>query len=442
MDALKNRRWSVNQLVDNLFFVFSGAAAVWLAVLVLGESFGGWSRLWFVLPFWIVLAYVALPRLHRILTNIYVPDYFIGRSRTADGLLGDPINLAICGSQTQLESAMVAAGWTKADEITLLSSWRIILSTLTRRSYHEAPVSTLTLFGRQQDFAYQQEVEDSPAKRHHVRFWRCPEGWLLPGGHQADWMAAGTFDRSVGLSLFTFQITHKIDEHIDQERDHIIDSLAQTTPGIRVEVIKDFSTGYHSRNGGGDAIQTDGDLPIIDLSSVPTAERRSAQPGLEVAEIPGTEVAVPTLERPLPTIFGAFFGLFSAITTVIWAVLFKQVDLTTEILKTEIGDPVELAQIVQSISTVVIVVLGVIAALQLALAYFVWSGRNWARIMLMCVTALSTIVAVATAAQEGSKLTLSADLLNTNLLTIALQILLVLALSSEKARAFARRRRA
>ena len=29
--------------------------------------------------------------------GIYVPGYFIGRARTSDGLLGDPINLALRG---------------------------------------------------------------------------------------------------------------------------------------------------------------------------------------------------------------------------------------------------------------------------------------------------------------------------------------------------------
>jgi hypothetical protein len=29
-----------------------------------------------------------------------------------------------------------------------------------------------------------------------------------PGGLAVDWPAAGTYDRSVGLSLFTLQITH------------------------------------------------------------------------------------------------------------------------------------------------------------------------------------------------------------------------------------------
>ncbi|WP_330216826.1 LssY C-terminal domain-containing protein [Leifsonia xyli] len=218
--------------------------------------------------FWVVLAYLVLPRLHRILTRIYVPDYFIGRARTSDGLLGDPINLALLGTEAQLDEAMTAAGWNRADEVTAASSRRIVASTILRRSYDEAPVSPLFLFGHQQDVAYQQEVLGNPAKRHHVRFWRCPEGWLLPGGHRVGWLAAGTFDRAVGFSLFTLQITHKIDANTDIERDHIVSTLTGSGLDVEVSVIRDFSTGYHSRNGGGDSIETDGDLPIVDLTGV------------------------------------------------------------------------------------------------------------------------------------------------------------------------------
>lgn len=262
-------RFSVNALLDNFFFVFAGLAAVWLAVLLATESVEwGWAGILFALAFWLLLAYLVLPRLHRILTQLYVPDYFIGRARTSDGLLGDPVNLALIGSAEQLEQTMDAAGWTRADELTGASSWRIVTSTITRRSYDEAPVSPLFLFGRQQDFAYQQEVEGNPAKRHHVRFWRCPDGWMLPGGHRVQWLAAGTFDRAVGFSLFTLQITHKIDANTDIERDHIVASVRAATPAARFVVIRDFSTGYHARNGGGDSIHTDGDLPVIDLRHV------------------------------------------------------------------------------------------------------------------------------------------------------------------------------
>jgi hypothetical protein len=193
-----HRRWSIGVAIDQFFFVFAGLAAIWLAYLGFTESFavGWWGILGFLL-FWLLLAYLVLPRLHRILTTIYVPDYFIGRARTSDGLLGDPVNLAFLGDGEQIERAMRASGWTKADPVTFASSWRIVTSTLRRRSYHEAPVSPLFLFGRQQDFAYQQEVDGNPAQRHHVRFWKCPDGWLLPGAAASTgWRRARSTPRS------------------------------------------------------------------------------------------------------------------------------------------------------------------------------------------------------------------------------------------------------
>lgn len=262
------RRWSIGRILDGFFFVFAGVAAIWLAYLSLTQSFSlGWGGVLMAVAFWALLAYLALPRLHRILTAIYVPDYFMGRTRTSDGLLGDPVNLALQGSRENVEAVMAVAGWIPADPVSLRSSWRIVVSTLRRRSYPRAPVSPLYLFGRMQDLAYQQEVAGSPAQRHHVRLWKCPDGWLLPGGRRVDWLAAGTFDRAVGLSLFTLQVTHRIDADTDIERDHIVASV-RAVPGVEVDVIRDFATGYHSRNGGGDSISTDGDLPIIDVGAV------------------------------------------------------------------------------------------------------------------------------------------------------------------------------
>ncbi|MEI5582842.1 MULTISPECIES: LssY C-terminal domain-containing protein [unclassified Agromyces] len=270
-------RVSFTAMLDGFFFVFAGVAAIWLAWLLFEQSFEfGWWGIAFFVVFWLVLAYLVLPRLHRILTTIYVPDYFIGRTRTSDGLLGDPVNLAFDGPEVAVHAAMGAGGWTRADEVTLGSSWRIVTSTLSRRSYDEAPVSPLFLFGRQQDFAYQQEVAGNPAKRHHVRFWRTADGWLLPGGRRVDWLAAGTFDRAVGFSLFTLQVTHKIDADIDVERDHIIRTLTDADVGVGVHVLRDFSTGYHSRNGGGDSVRTDGDLPVVDVSRVGLADAADA----------------------------------------------------------------------------------------------------------------------------------------------------------------------
>ncbi|MFK3677152.1 LssY C-terminal domain-containing protein [Microbacterium sp. NPDC090218] len=286
---VRRRRFSVNAAVDDAFFVFAGLAAIWLAYLLITEAFSwGWWAIAFAIAFWLILAYLVLPRLHSILTRIYVPNYFIGRARTSDGLLGDPVNLAVLGTEEQLTRSMADAGWTRADEITAASTWRIVLSTVLGRSYDEAPVSPLFLFGRKQDLAYQQEVEGNPAKRHHVRFWRCPDGWMLPGGHKVDWLAAGTFDRAVGFSLFTLQVTHKIDADIDIERDHILGTLRGADNRVRIVIIRDFSTGYHSRNGGGDSIHTDGDLPVIDLRHVRARPADGA--GAPAVQAPVTEL--------------------------------------------------------------------------------------------------------------------------------------------------------
>ncbi|BDZ44441.1 LssY C-terminal domain-containing protein [Naasia aerilata] len=270
--------------VDNVFFLLGAVAAGWLAVLTVRRILiGGIEDLWLVLVFWVVLAYLLLPRVHTILTRVYVPDYFIGRTRTYEGLLGDPVNLGFLGNEDQLHTAMRLAGWDRADELGFRSGLRIVTSTLTRRSYLTAPVSPLFLFGGMQEFTYQQQVAGDPRRRHHVRFWKTPPGWLLPGGARADWLAAGTYDRSVGLSIFTLQITHKIDADIDQERDHIVATILAGSSEVERTVIRNFSSGFHSRNGGGDAIATDGDLPILDVRAIRAAPAEAPLPDTATA---------------------------------------------------------------------------------------------------------------------------------------------------------------
>jgi hypothetical protein len=255
-------------LTDGLFFLLGGIAAGWVAALTLRQLIlGGLGDWWLLLVLWLLLAYLLLPRVHTALALVYVPDYFIGRTRTYEGLLGDPVNVALLGSEAQIHEAMTSAGWRLADELGFRSGIRTIGSTLSRRTYSTAPVSPLFLFGRMQDFTYQQEVEGSPARRHHVRFWRTPDDWFLPGGARVDWLAAGTYDRGIGLSVFTLQVTHKIAKDTDRERDHIVRSVLTGNPDTEESVIRHFSSGYHSRNGGGDAIETDGDLPVLDVSS-------------------------------------------------------------------------------------------------------------------------------------------------------------------------------
>ncbi|WKD60446.1 hypothetical protein CCICO_01970 [Corynebacterium ciconiae DSM 44920] len=308
------KRCGVLAGLDIAFAILALAFTVVLAWMMAEKSIDfSPATLGYVLAVWALMAYIALPRLHQLLTELYVPDYFIGRTRTADGLLGDPVNLALDGEEADIHAAMSAAGWTRADEVTLRSSWKIIISSVFRRSYPHAPVSPLLLFGRRQAFAYQQEVDGSASQRHHVRFWPTPEGWILPGGHRVEWLAAGSYDRGVGLSAFTGQVTHKIDADIDLERDYIINTMRYSDPAIEVSVIEDFSTSYHHRNGGGDQIHTDGTLPIVDVSG--TARRTPPTPSEPLPSSDVRDAALPPRTLLLPA---AFFVVHACIVAASW----------------------------------------------------------------------------------------------------------------------------
>lgn len=225
------------------------------------------ARVWFValVVFWLVLAYYLLPRIHRALSRIYVPNYFIGRARTADGLLADPVNLALRGNKATLHKVMKKAGWTLADPLSVRTSLRIVTSILRRKSYTTAPVSDLYVFGRKQEFAYQKEVDGNPGKRHHVRFWHVPKDMYLPGGYDVDWVAAATYDDAVGFSLFTLQITHSIDGDVDAERDLVVSTIKKAHKARNIQKIEGFFPGYQHHNGSGDKFFTDGSMVIVDL---------------------------------------------------------------------------------------------------------------------------------------------------------------------------------
>lgn len=415
------------RFIDRAFFVFGTIASGWLAFLLIHKLVtAGWRELWYFVPFWLTVTYLLLPRIHTVLSRLYLPNYFIGRTRTREGVLGDPVNLALQGSAEQIHTAMMKAGWRLADELDLRTGIRIVTHTLGRKTYPDAPVSSLYLFRNRHEFTYQQEVEGNPKKRHHVRFWPTPHGWLLPGGTDVDWLAAGTYDRSVGLSMFTGQVTHRIAADVDTERDHIVSTLTTANPEIDVEVLKNFSSGYHHRNGGGDRIETDGDLPIVDLHHV--------EPDEQLLEaLPVTGPPTPTGDQvPLTVGFGVLMMVLRVVLGVVSLVAllrggasalaatplfrgaFLKLPLTTDEFAFGIG-----------------ALVGVFLAIYLLLAIFVYRGHAWARTWALVGSTLSTTAWIVAWLVGSSQRTLALNLWGT-----AAEILVLLALSSDTAREF------
>ncbi len=187
-------------------------------------------------------------------------------THTSLGLPGDPLNVALVGSAEEVGRAMRAAGWHPADPTTWRSSLHITTSVLLNRPYPEAPVSNLYLWGRRQDLVFQRAAGKSARRRHHVRFWLAPEH--AEGGRPL-WLGAATFDRSVGVSHYTGQVTHHIEADVDRERDQVVADLQAAGRVTHTYAVEGLGPTARGRNGGGDRYFTDGEIVVVVLSEAP-----------------------------------------------------------------------------------------------------------------------------------------------------------------------------
>lgn len=212
----------------------------------------------FFIAAWFLFAYVIAPYAWEAYAHEHPAlDEMPGLTITGDDHPGDPINVSLIGQDADLKHQMKAAGWYPADPLGLKSDLKIAADTVLKESYDEAPVSNLFLFGRKEDFAFEQPVGGDPRKRHHVRFWRCAK--VDDQGRPA-WAGSATYDERVGLSHTTGQITHHISGDVDVERDHLFDTLKKVDALTKTEVVDGFHKVREGKNGGGDAWHTDGRL--------------------------------------------------------------------------------------------------------------------------------------------------------------------------------------
>jgi hypothetical protein len=234
----------LRRLLQRLLILGLGVFSVWLIVFVIFEFAD--QRLPWILALGVTYgigAYIVLPRVVRmglkILQRKRVPSF----TTTGDGLPGDPVNLALIGTLQQLRAAFATAGWLSADRLELASSWRMVRAFVFKLPYPTAPFSTLYLFGRGQDVGFQKAIENSPRKRHHIRFWAMSltraedtvgtaSFWLNTDRPADDacvlWVGAGTKDTGLSLTRLTFQITHATDADANAERDYIVNELTKT----------------------------------------------------------------------------------------------------------------------------------------------------------------------------------------------------------------------
>jgi hypothetical protein len=203
---------------------------------------------------------------------------------TAQGIQGDPINFGLVGTKDDVICAMHAAGWYPADPITFRSSLEIIGSVILHRPYQAAPVSNLFYDNRRGDFAFEKPDGRSADQRHHIRLWQ-----VLERGDEGRpvWLGATSFDRGVGVSRYTGQVTHHIGPDIDAERDGLTKDLKTAKVVEAIYEVSGIGPTLIGRNGEGDQYYTDGEVKI---SRLVTGCNSKAEAAVELDNPPMTEL--------------------------------------------------------------------------------------------------------------------------------------------------------
>lgn len=165
----------------------------------------------------------------------------------------DLANVLLLGTQSQIDRAFHAAGWSGAHAHNAIAVYRMFHSVVQRAGYSMAPMTRLKMNGVPQQASYQKSL-DTFAKRHHIRLWR-------QNGSDA-WLSAASED--VSFTVNKMLVTHASDRNIDNERAKVVNDLAMTGCVDAASVVARDDLRFESE--GPQSIVTDGKIAIIRLN--------------------------------------------------------------------------------------------------------------------------------------------------------------------------------
>jgi len=204
------------------------------------------------------------PELQKIVHNAPL------RTKTSNQTPSDLTNVIFIGTEKQLFTAFDEAGWYQAESLGVGSGLKTFQATIRKTGYNTAPVSLLTLNGAPPDYVFQKGL-DTFAKRHHIRVWKLSETY----DGQAVWIGAATHDIDISNSRKGTKWGHRIDPHVDRERDVIKVDLLYNEMAKGYAYVGRPNAPKKTSNGTGDEMLTDGELLILQLGQPKTPNRET-----------------------------------------------------------------------------------------------------------------------------------------------------------------------
>ena len=181
---------------------------------------------------------------------------------------GDPLNLVIVGHGEDILAALIQSGWDETEMLYSRSALKTANSFLFGKKYRYSPISSLYVYGRGQDAAFQ-KARESIHERNHLRLW------LTPKTFEGKPVWIGQISRDIGVKFTLhegFIVTHVIDPDVDNDRWYLVQNLLDVQRVCRLGLVKGVGAAKASEprfNLGGDPYFTDGLRAVIMISEEP-----------------------------------------------------------------------------------------------------------------------------------------------------------------------------
>jgi hypothetical protein len=197
------------------------------------------------------------------------------RTHTSNKTPSDVINLMFIGSEKELVTAFQEARWFEAASLSAGSALKVVQATIRQSGYADAPVSALLMNEKPPDLVFQKSL-NTFAKRHHLRIWKLAKKY---NGRDV-WVAAATHDIATTNSRAGTKWSHRIDPHIDRERDWVETDLLFVGTAIAYVDVDRPHVPRRAANATGDDIVTDGKMSVVELAAVKPTTGQSGDPVL------------------------------------------------------------------------------------------------------------------------------------------------------------------
>lgn len=189
---------------------------------------------------------------------------------TAENTPSDPLNVGLFGAESELVTALLAAGWSPADPDSFQVGLKAAREALKDSPYPKATLDDMFLLGQHQDLVFE-KLRGKAGGKHVVRLWKSKELGL---GNRPLWLGTAVLERPAAAGAAPTSTSPgapakgkvRIAADRDAERDGLINDLTRALRVTEIFQVTGVGPTVSGENAAGERYFTDGELVVGTLS--------------------------------------------------------------------------------------------------------------------------------------------------------------------------------